>query len=149
VLSQGANPTKVDYQGALTGVACVADVTQGASRILVTDILSRLPQSFTLPIVGKVTLGQVTLNGLTLGRDGNFNGQLSITFDYQLGGKTQSVTIQANIKNNQLSLTSDNPLVSQYITQHKLAQQWQPFVNAALSTLRVSLMPVYFAMPAA
>jgi hypothetical protein len=116
----------------------------------VNDILARLPQSLgKYPIVGEVTLYQVVLNRMTLDKDGNFNGQLNITFEYQLAGTPHYLTIQANIKNNQLSLATDNPLVRQFGNLQKLQQQWQPYVTKALDPLRSQLMPLYFGKQAA
>jgi hypothetical protein len=122
----------------------VADVTQAARTTLESDILARLPRSLgSYPLVGEVTLDRVTLNRLTLDKDGNFNGQLSITFKYQMIG-TQYASVQANIKNNQLSLDTDNALVRQFGKLDQRQQQWQPQVTAALDALRSRLLPQYF-----
>jgi hypothetical protein len=122
----------------------VADVTQAASTTLESDVLARLPRSLgSYPLVGEVTLERVTLNRLTLDKDGNFNGQLSVTFKYKMFG-TQYASVQANITNNQLSLDSDNELVRQFGKLDQKQQQWQPQVTAALEALRSRLMPQYF-----
>jgi hypothetical protein len=82
----------------------------------------------------------VTLNRLTLDKDGNFNGQLSVTFQYKLFGK-QEASVQAKITNNQLRLDSDNALVRQYGKLEQRQKEWQPQVTAALDALRSRLMP--------
>jgi hypothetical protein len=94
-------------------------------------------------VVGEVTLDRVTLNRLTLDKAGNFNGQLSVTFKYQMSG-TKYASIQVNIKDNQLSLDTDNALVRQFGKLDQRQQQWQPQVTAALDGLRARLMPQYF-----
>lgn len=122
----------------------VADVTQAAKAILESDIRARIPESLgKYPLVGEVKLDGVALNRLTLDKDGNFNGQLTVTFKYQMAG-TQYAAIQVNIKNNQLSLETDNALVRQFGKLEQRQREWQPQVTAALDGLRSRLMPVYF-----
>jgi hypothetical protein len=90
-----------------------------------------------------VNLDRVTLNRLTLDKDGNFNGQLSLTFKYQMSG-TKYASIQVNIKDNQVSLDTDSALVRQLGKLDQRECEWQPYVTAALDGLRVRLMPLYF-----
>src|SRR5262249_23724433 len=136
------------YFGSLLGTKDrqngVADITEAARATLESDILARLPRSLgSYPLVGEVTLDRVTLNRLTLDENGNFNGQLSVTFKYQMNG-TKYASIQVNIKDNQLSLDTDNALVRQFGKLDQRQQQWQPQVTAALDGLRLRLMPQYF-----
>ena len=114
-------------------------MTQAAKTTLVSDLLNRIPKTFNTPL-GDVQLDSVTLNRLTLDKDGNFNGQLTATFKSPLG----KVSIQANITNNQLSLDSDNPLVKQFGKLDQRAKEWQPKVTQALDQLRPVLMAQYF-----
>jgi hypothetical protein len=117
----------------------VADVTQAAKTTLESDLLNRIPKTFNTPL-GEVKLDGVTVNRLTLSKDGSFNGQLTATFKSPLG----KIGIQANITNNQLSLDSDNALVKQFGNLDKRAQEWQPKVTQALDALRPQLMSLYF-----
>jgi len=122
----------------------VADITQAARTTLESDIMARLPRSLgSYPLVGEVTLDRVTLNRLTLDKDGNFNGQLTVTFKYEMLG-TQYASVQAHIENNRLRLDTDNALVRQFGKLEQRQQQWQPQVTAALDALRPQLMAQYF-----
>jgi hypothetical protein len=154
--SQAANQMQVEHIAVFTNAADtlaaqkvnvvngVADITEAARTTLESDVLARLPKSLgSYPLVGEVTLDRVTLNRLTLDKDGAFNGQLSVTFKYQMLG-TQYASVQANITNNQLSLGSDNALVREFGKLDQRQQQWQPQVTAALDALRSRLMPQYF-----
>jgi hypothetical protein len=119
----------------------VADITQAARATLESDLLARLPRTLgTYPLIGEVKLDRVTLNRLTLSKDGNFNGQLTVT----LKARAMSATVTAHLRNNQLSLDSDNALVRQFGKLDQRQREWQPKVTAALDALRARLMPQYF-----
>jgi hypothetical protein len=123
----------------------VADVTQAAKTVLESDILSGIPRSLgSFPLIGEVTRESVTLNRLTLDKNGNFNGQMTVVFKYQMLGKPQYASVQADIVNNQLKLSSDNALVRQFGKLEQRGQEWQPKVAQALAHARTILMPVYF-----
>jgi hypothetical protein len=154
--TQTTSQTQVDYNGLLSNAAKtlstqnvnvqngVADVTQAAKAILENDIMARIPQSLgKYPLIGEVKLDRVTLDRLTLDKAGNFNGQMSITFKYEMGG-TQYAGVTAKITNNQLSLDSDNALVKQFGKLDQRQREWQPKVTAALDGLRSQLMPALF-----
>jgi hypothetical protein len=109
------------------------------------DILARLPRALgTFPMIGDLNLDRVRLNRLTLDRDGNFNGQLAVTFKYYMYGRQSSATVTATLTNNRLSLDSDTALVRQYGKLDQRQCQWQPQVTAVLDGLRARLMPQYF-----
>jgi hypothetical protein len=123
----------------------VADITQAARATLESDLLARLPRTLgTYPLIGEVKIDRVTLNRLTLSKDGNFNGQLTVT----LKAGAMSATVTAHLRNNQLSLDSDNALVRQFGKLDQRQQEWQPKVTVALDALRARLMPQYFGSPA-
>jgi len=152
-LQQATNQMHIDYNGVFSNAANslaaqqvnvqngVADITQAAKATLESDILARLPQTLgTYPLVGEVKLDSVTLNRLTLDKDGNFNGQLTVGFK----ASSLSATVTATITNNQLSLDSDDALVRQFGKLEQRQGEWQPQVTAALDGLRDRLMPQYF-----
>jgi hypothetical protein len=119
----------------------VADITQAAKAALESDILAHLPRTLgTYPLVGEVKLDSVTLNRLTLDKDGNFNSQLTVGFK----ASSLSATVTATITNNRLSLDSDNALVRQFGKLEQRQGEWQPQMTAALDGLRDRLMPQYF-----
>jgi hypothetical protein len=138
---------QVNYNGLFNRVAGqqvtvqngVADVTQAAKSVMESEITNRLPKTFNTPL-GEAKLDSVTLNRLTLNKDGNFNGQLTVTYDSPIG----KVGIKANITNNQLSLDSDNALVKQFGKLDQKARDWQPKVTQALDAARPGLMSLYF-----
>src|SRR5262245_30863821 len=153
LVQQATNQMKIDYNGVLSNAADslaaqqvnvqngVADITQAARATLESDLLARLPRTLgKYPLVGEVKLDGVTLNRLTLGQDGNFNGQMTVTFK----AGTLSATVTATITNNQLSLESDNALVRQFGKLDQRQREWQPQVTAALDALRARLRPQYF-----
>jgi hypothetical protein len=154
-INQAANQMQVDFSGLLTSATDaitaqnvsvqngVADVTQAARTILENDILTRIPQSLSVPLIGEVKLDSVKLDRLTLDKDGNFNGQMTVTFKYELSG-IQYAKVQASIVNNQLKLSSDNPLVSAFGKLEERQQQWQPKVTEALNAIRPQLMSQFF-----
>jgi hypothetical protein len=137
-LSNAVNTLAAQQVKVLNGVA---DITQAAKAILESDIMARLPKTLgNYPLIGEVKLDNVTLNRLTLDKDGNFNGQLTIDFKASL----MSATVTATITNNQLSLNSDNALVQQFGKLDQRQTEWQPQLTAALDALRARLMPQYF-----
>lgn len=152
-VQQASNGMQVNYNAVFTGAANalagqqvnvqngVADVTQAAKSILESDILARLPNTLgKYPLIGEVKLDSVTLNRLTLDKVGNFNGEMAVN----LKAGSMSATVTVTIKNNQMSLSTDNPLVRQFGKLEQRQQEWQPQVTAALGELRARLMPQYF-----
>jgi hypothetical protein len=121
----------------------VVDLTAAARTTLESDILARLPRSVGRVAGVEVTIDRVTLNRLTMDKNGNFNGQLTVTLKSDLLG-TQYANVQANIVNNQLRLDSDNALVRQFGKLEQRQQEWQPKVTAALDAIRPQLMRQHF-----
>ena len=158
LVQQATNQMQINYNGVLSNAADslatqqvnvqngVADITQAAKATLESDILARLPQTLgNYPLIGEVKLDSVTLNRLTLDKDGNFNSQLTVGFK----ASSLSATVTATITNNRLSLASDNALVRQFGKLEQRQDEWQPQVTAALDSLRARMMPTYFGTSAA
>jgi len=106
----------------------VADITEAAKAPVESLLLDRLPRT-----MGNYPFSaEVMLDRLTLDRDGNFNGQLTVTFK----AGPMSGTITATITNNQLSLSSDNAIVRQFGKLDQRQSEWQPKVTEVLDVLR-------------
>jgi hypothetical protein len=153
LVQQATNQMQINYNGIIPSAADsvaaqkvniqngVADITQVARTTLESDILARLPRTLgTYPLIGEVNIDRVTLDRLTLDKDGNFNGQMTVT----LKAGAMSATVTATINNNQLRLNSNNALVRQFGKLEQRQSEWQPQVTAALDGLRTRLMPQYF-----
>jgi hypothetical protein len=106
----------------------VADITEAAKAPLESLLRDRLPRMGG----SHRQHGEVTLDHLSLDRNGNFNGQLTITFN---AGRTFG-TVTATSTNNQLSLSSEDAELQKSGKLEKLQSEWQPKLTEVLDFLR-------------